>query len=49
MQVPGHEAGAQGSRLNLREVIKMGNRAFITTPDKDLALYLHWNGGRDTV
>lgn len=27
----------------------MGNRAVITTPDKDLALYLHWNGGRDTV
>lgn len=49
MQVPGHEAGAQGSRRNLREVIKMGNRAVITTPDKDLALYLHWNGSRDTV
>lgn len=27
----------------------MGNRAVITTKDKDLALYLHWNGGRDTV
>lgn len=27
----------------------MGNRAVITTPDKGLALYLHWNGGRDTV
>lgn len=27
----------------------MGNRAVITTTDKDLALYLHWNGGRDTV
>ena len=27
----------------------MGNRAVITTPEKDLALYLHWNGGRDTV
>ena len=27
----------------------MGNRAVITTPDKNLALYLHWNGGRDTV
>lgn len=27
----------------------MGNRAVITTPDKELALYLHWNGGRDTV
>ena len=27
----------------------MGNRAVITTPKKDLAVYLHWNGGRDTV
>lgn len=27
----------------------MGNRAVITTKEKDLALYLHWNGGRDTV
>lgn len=27
----------------------MGNRAVITTPEKDMALYLHWNGGRDTV
>lgn len=27
----------------------MGNRAVITTPKKDLALYLHWNGGRDSV
>ncbi len=27
----------------------MGNRAVITTKDHDLAVYLHWNGGRDTV
>ena len=27
----------------------MGNRAIITTPDKEIGLYLHWNGGRDTV
>lgn len=27
----------------------MGNRATITTEKKDLALYLHWNGGRDSV
>ena len=27
----------------------MGNRAVITTPGKNLALCLHWNGGRDTV
>lgn len=27
----------------------MGNRAVITTPKKELAVYLHWNGGRDSV
>lgn len=27
----------------------MGNRAVITTKNKDLAVYLHWNGGRDSV
>jgi len=27
----------------------MGNRAVITTPKKDLGVYLHWNGGRDSV
>ena len=27
----------------------MGNRAIITTKDRDLGLYLHWNGGRDSV
>ena len=27
----------------------MGNRAVITTEKKDMALYLHWNGGRDSV
>ena len=27
----------------------MGNRAVITTEDKDLGVYLHWNGGRDSV
>lgn len=27
----------------------MGNRAVITTKEKDIGLYLHWNGGRDTV
>ena len=27
----------------------MGNRAVITTPEKRLGLYLHWNGGRDSV
>ena len=27
----------------------MGNRAVITTAEKRIGLYLHWNGGRDTV
>lgn len=27
----------------------MGNRAVITTRNKDLGVYLHWNGGRDSV
>ena len=27
----------------------MGNRAVITTENKNLAVYVHWNGGRDSV
>jgi hypothetical protein len=27
----------------------MGNRAVITTKNKDMGIYLHWNGGRDSV
>lgn len=27
----------------------MGNRAIITTRERKVGLYLHWNGGRDTV
>lgn len=27
----------------------MGSRAVITTPKREIGLYLHWNGGRDTV
>ena len=27
----------------------MGNRAVITTPEKRIGMYLHWNGGRDPV
>jgi hypothetical protein len=27
----------------------MGNRAFICTRKKDLGVYLHWNGGRDSI
>ena len=27
----------------------MGNRAVITTKEKHLGIYLHWNGGRDSV
>lgn len=27
----------------------MGNRAVITTRQKKIGIYLHWNGGRDSV
>lgn len=27
----------------------MGNRAVITTKEKSIGVYLHWNGGRDSV
>jgi len=27
----------------------MGNRAVITTPQRKVGLYVHWNGGRDTI
>ena len=27
----------------------MGNRAVITTEEKRIGVYLHWNGGRDSV
>lgn len=27
----------------------MGNRAVITTRNKKLGVYLHWNGGRDSI
>jgi hypothetical protein len=27
----------------------MGNRAFITNKDMEIGVYLHWNGGRDSV
>ena len=27
----------------------MGNRAIVTTAEKKLGIYLHWNGGRDSV
>ena len=27
----------------------MGNRAVITTTQKKIGLYLHWNGGRDSI
>ena len=27
----------------------MGNRAVITTRSKDIVVYFHWNGGRDSV
>lgn len=46
---PGSRGGGTGRPPKDKEVFKMGNRAVITTPDKNLALCLHWNGGRDTV
>lgn len=27
----------------------MGNRCVITTPEKRIGVYMHWNGGRDSV
>ena len=27
----------------------MGNRAVITTEEKKIGIYLHWNGGYDSV
>lgn len=27
----------------------MGNRAFVTNKDMELGVYLHWNGGRDSI
>jgi hypothetical protein len=27
----------------------MGNRAIITNKDKKICIYLHWNGGRDSI
>lgn len=27
----------------------MGNRAVITTKAKEIGVYLHWNGGRDSI
>lgn len=27
----------------------MGNRAVITTEDKNIGVYVHWNGGRESV
>lgn len=35
-------------QFNTEEKI-MGNRAVITTSKKKLGVYLHWNGGRDSV
>src|SRR6056297_3498572 len=33
----------------LHKELKMGNRAVITTENKKVGIYLHWNGGRDSV
>jgi len=32
-----------------RKDTTMGNRAVITTTEKKMGVYLHWNGGRDSV
>ena len=34
---------------NLQHHIIMGNRAAIKTAKNDLGIYLHWNGGRDSI
>lgn len=44
-----HETEAKATAETSRRSCIMGNRAVITTTKKDLAIYLHWNGGRDTV
>ena len=43
------EARPEGGPPKLTGGLIMGNRAVITTKERELALYLHWNGGRDTV
>lgn len=46
--MPAEPQGPQGAGHEDEEVI-MGNRCVITTPQRKVGLYLHWNGGRDTV
>ena len=38
-----------GMELGKRRRSRMGNRAIITTQERKIRLYPHWNGGRDTV
>lgn len=33
----------------MKEEFICGNRAVITTEDKRIGVYIHWNGGRDSV
>ena len=35
--------------IKKREVKSMGNRAVITTKEKELGIYCHWNGGPNSV
>ena len=42
------EVPLKEGRREHQEVI-MGNRAVITTPERKVGIYLHWNGGRDTI
>ena len=46
--VPRATRPAKGAGRKTKGAI-MGNRAVITTPDRQIGIYLHWNGGRDTV
>lgn len=42
------EVPLKEGRREYQEVI-MGNRAVITTSERKVGVYLHWNGGRDTI
>lgn len=33
----------------MERLIRMGNSCFVTTPKKQVGIYLHWNGGRDSI
>lgn len=39
----------KGLLLSKKQGVKMGNRCLITNKNKKIAIYQHWNGGRDTI